>query len=591
MPKVSGSTLAFVTLLLIATEGCSSGTSEKPSVNKQSIQSNNRSTVKDEPASTADIKNNPGPGPIFFTDVTDNSGVNFIHFSGNTPEKPVPTANGSGLAIFDFDSDGLMDIFFAQSTHLPVDSKAGRTGKLFRNLGEMKFKDVTETSGLGANTFFTHAAIAADVDNDGDPDLYLCNFGKNALFRNDGKGKFTDISGESSSDIEAWSSSAAFLDYDGDGFLDIYISTYADWKFPEDNKFCGDAQKKVRLYCDPKELRPDRDYLLKNMGNCKFRDMTEVAGILRRDGHGFGVITADFNSDHLTDIYVANDQDSNFLFMNRGNGKFEDVTAFAGASLDSRGHAQAGMGVDAEDFDGDGLPEIIVTNFANEPNTLYKNLGKGLFMDVTSASGLLAPSLPYVGWGASMADFDLDGWPDLFVANGHLDDNRGELGEDAPQPQPALLFHNLGGRRFEDVGKSAGSYFQQNHVGRGVGWGDLDNDGDIDVVVSHKDGKPSILRNDSQRKGRHWVRLELVGSISNRDAIGARVELNLGERKLTRLRKGGCGLMSTHDARLTIGVDAAPEIKSIRVIWPTGKESLIENVKSDTVIKFVEPRE
>ncbi|MFM7590153.1 MAG: FG-GAP repeat domain-containing protein, partial [Isosphaeraceae bacterium] len=216
---------------------------------------------------------------------------------------------------------------------------------------------------------------------------------------------------------------------------------------------------------------------------------------------------------------------------------------------------------------------------------------KGLFMDVTSASGLLAPSLPYVGWGASMADFDLDGWPDLFVANGHLDDNRGELGEDAPQPQPALLFHNLGGRRFEDVGKSAGSYFQQNHVGRGVGWGDLDNDGDIDVVVSHKDGKPSILRNDSQRKGRHWVRLELVGSISNRDAIGARVELNLGERKLTRLRKGGCGLMSTHDARLTIGVDAAPEIKSIRVIWPTGKESLIENVKSDTVIKFVEPRE
>jgi len=590
MINVPVSTLIFVTLLLIATEGCSSRTYEKPSGNKESIQVIDRSIVKYVSDLSATIKNRSEPGPIFFTDITENSGVNFVHFSGTTDEKPVPTANGSGLAVFDFDSDGLMDIYFAQSTHLPVDPKGGQTGKLYRNMGGMKFLDVTDKSGLGATTFFTHAAIAADIDNDGDPDLYLCNYGKNALFRNDGKGKFTDISSESSTDIKTWSSSAAFLDYDGDGLLDIYISTYADWKFPEDNKFCGDAQKKVRLYCDPKELRPARDYLLKNMGNCKFSDVTEVAGILRGDGHGFGVITADFNADHLTDIYVANDQDPNFLFLNLGNGKFEDVTAFAGASLDGRGHAQAGMGVDTEDFDGDGLPEIIVTNFANEPNTLYKNLGKGLFMDVTSATGVLAPSLPYVGWGATMADFDLDGWPDLFVANGHLDDNRRDLGEDAPQPQPALLLRNFGGRRFEDIGQSAGSYFLKNHVGRGVGWGDLDNDGDIDVVVSHKDGKPSILRNDSQRKGRHWVRLVLIGSISNRDAIGARVELNLGERKLTRLRKGGCGLMSTHDARLTIGVDSAAKIKSIRVIWPSGKESIIENVQSDSEIKVVEPR-
>ena len=569
------------TLVLLLASGCSP--------ENTSIKASKNISFADLPEKFQGIKPEPTrDGPIKFTDVIDNSGIQYRHFSGTTPEKPVPTANGSGMAIFDYDNDGLMDIYFAQSTSLPVDPNAGQIGRLYRNLGQMKFKDVTTESGLADQTYFTHASIASDVDNDGDTDLYLCNFGKNALFRNEGNGKFLDISRESSADIDTWSSSAAFIDYNGDSLLDIYISTYADWKFPEDNKFCGDANKKVRLYCDPKELRPARDYLLKNLGDCKFADVTKEAGLLRPDGHGFGVITADLNSDLLTDIYVANDQDPNFLFLNRGDGKFDDVTAFAGASLDSRGHAQAGMGVDTEDIDGDWLPEIIVTNFANEPNTLYKNLGKGLFMDTTSASGLLSPTLPFVGWGAVLADFDLDGWPDFFVANGHLDDNRLELGENSPQAEPPLIFQNQNGRRFENVSKVSGNYFLANHVGRGVAWGDLDNDGDIDLVISHKDFKPAILRNDSARQNRHFIRLKLVGTKSNRDAIGARVELSLSSRTISRLRKGGCGLMSTHDPRLTIGVDKYSEIQTIRVFWPSGNETIIENAKTDTEITIRE---
>jgi len=493
------------------------------------------------------------------------------------------------VSVLDFDNDGLMDLYFAQSTPLPADPKAGHTGMLFRQSSAGHFQDVTASSSLSSRTYFTHAAIAADIDNDGDTDLYLCNFGPNALLRNDG-GRFTDISAPSGTDFNGWSSSAAFLDYDSDGLLDLYVSTYADWKYPEDNRFCGDQAKNVRLYCDPKELRPAPDKLFRNLGSGKFADVSAKAGINRPDGHGFGVIAADFNGDLKTDLYVANDQDPNFLFLNRGDGTFEDATAANGAALDHRGHAQAGMGVDAEDLDGDGLAEIIVTNFANEPNTLYHNLGQGLFMDVSAPWGIVSASLPHVGWGTILTDFDMDGWPDHFVANGHLDDNRHLLGEPVRQSQPPLLFRNQNGRRFENVGAGAGPYFHSEHVGRGVAWGDLDNDGDVDLVVSHKDSAAEVLRNDSPRLGRHWLRLRLVGTASNRDAIGTRVELQLpGGRKIVRQRKGGCGLMSTHDPRLTIGLGAAAQVEQLTVFWPSGKQSRLTQVKADREWTVTEP--
>ena len=528
-------------------------------------------------------------GPIRFSEVAHDWGVAFRHVSGTAADKATPTANGSGVAVLDFDNDGLMDLYFAQSTPLPVDPKAGHTGMLFRQTKLGHFQDVTASSGLSAKTYFTHAAIAADLDNDGDTDLYLCNFGPNALFRNDG-GKFTDISATSGTDFYGWSSSAAFLDYDSDGLLDLYVSTYADWKYPEDNRFCGDRVKNVRLYCDPKELRPAPDKLFRNLGSGKFADVSAQAGINRPDGHGFGVIAADFNGDLKTDLYVANDQDPNFLFLNRGDGTFEDATAANGAALDQRGHAQAGMGADAEDLDGDGLAEIIVTNFANEPNTLYRSLGQGLFMDVSAPWGIVAASLPHVGWGTTLTDFDIDGWPDLFVANGHLDDNRHLLGEPVRQSQPPLLFRNRDGRKFENIASGAGPYFHSEHVGRGVAWGDLDNDGDVDLVISHKDYAASVLRNDSPRLGRHWLRLRLVGKASNRDAIGSRVEMQFqGARKIVRQRKGGCGLMSTHDPRLTIGLGDQAVVEQITVYWPSGKQSRLTQVQSDQELTVTEP--
>lgn len=531
---------------------------------------------------------NSAPGPIRFVDMTQKLGIDFRHVSGSTGDKAVPTANGSGVAVLDFDGDGRMDLYFAQSSFLPVNPAAGHTGQLYRNGADGRFVDVTYGSGLEARTYFTHAAIAGDIDNDGDPDLYLCNYGRNALFRNEGGGKFVEISDQSGTDFEGWSSSAAFLDYDSDGLLDLYVSTYADWKYPDDNRFCGDVAKKVRLYCDPKELRPAPDRLFRNLGGGEFEDVSKKAGIDRPDGHGFGVIAADLNVDGKIDLYVANDQDPNFLFLNRGDGTFEDATAVAGAALDSRGHAQAGMGVDAEDVDGDGLPEIVVTNFSNEPNTLYRNMGQGLFMDVTSAWGLTAISLPWVGWGTTLMDFDADGRPDLFVANGHLDDNRQLLGVEFSQPEPPLLMRNIDGKRFETVAAGAGEYFETKHVGRGVAWGDLDNDGDVDLVISHKDGQPAILYNESPRAGRHFLRLKLQGTKSNRDAIGARVEFESGGRKISRQVKGGCGLMSSHDNRLTVGLGEVSKIDLLTVRWPSGKVTTKKDVAVDGELHLIE---
>ena len=575
---------AFVAVLIVW--GASAGCSGDRSIEALPGQPAQVKTVAETSKSPEPV--NSTPGPIRFVDMTQKLGIEFRHVSGSTDDKAVPTANGSGVAVFDFDGDGRMDLYFAQSTFLPVNPAAGHTGRLYRNGADGRFVDVTSGSGLDARTYFTHAAIAGDIDNDGDPDLYLCNYGRNALFRNEGGGKFVDISAQSGADFEGWSSSGAFLDFDGDGLLDLYVSTYADWKYPEDNRFCGDAAKKVRLYCDPKELRPAPDRLFRNLGGGRFEDVSKKAGIDRPDGHGFGVIASDLNVDGKIDLYVANDQDPNFLFLNRGDGTFEDATAVAGAALDSRGHAQAGMGVDAEDVDGDGLPEIVVTNFSNEPNTLYRNMGQGLFMDVTSAWGLTAISLPWVGWGTTLTDFDADGRPDLFVANGHLDDNRHLLGVEFSQPEPPLLMRNFDGKRFETAAAGAGEYFETKHVGRGVAWGDLDNDGDVDLVISHKDGLPAILYNESPRADHHFLRLKLQGTTSNRDAIGACVEFESGGRKVVRQVKGGCGLMSTHDNRLTVGLGGVSEIDALTVRWPSGKVTTRKDVSVDGELHLIE---
>ena len=531
------------------------------------------------------------PSPFRFEEIAKTGGVDFTHVSGMTVEKYYPTANGAGVAIFDFDGDGDMDLYFANGTVFPIGSAKTGSNRLYENLGEGKFRDATEQSGLGFEGY-CHGAIVGDVDNDGDPDVFLTAYGRNALYLNDGHGHFGDITDAAGlGPPTGWSSSGAFLDFDNDGDLDLYVSRYGDWKLPEDDKPCFDGG--VRLYCSPKSIRTVRHILYKNQwketGNVAFTDVTEAAGVARDDGHGFGIVTGDFDGDGKIDLYVANDMNPNFLFLNKGDGTFLDATESSGAAYDKDGRPQSSMGIDAEDVDGDGQPELFVTNFQNEYNTLYQNVGGGNFVDQTAYFNLAASSLPWVGWGCALLDFDNDGWPDCFVANGHVDDNRRKI--KPPQPvdeeEPALLLKNMGGIRFELATRDAGPYFDARHTGRGAAFGDLDDDGLADIVVNHRGNPASVLMNRTPKAGR-WLRLKLVGTKSNRDAIGAKVVVELPGRVIYRQRKGGGSLMSSNDPRMLIGVGDATEVVRLTVRWPSGLVSTLANVELGKTIEVVE---
>ena len=505
-----------------------------------------------------------------------------------TETKQFPTANGSGLALFDYDGDGRLDLYLASGNWLPLETRPKASNRLYRNLGEGKFADVTDRSGLGFRGY-CHGVHVGDIDNDGDPDVFLANYGTDALFLNNGDGTFTDISKLSGIDRSpGWSSSAAFLDYDRDGDLDLYVTRYGDWQWPRDDRFCGDPIKKVRRYCSPKELTTVRHVLWRNNGDRTFTDATVAAGLGRTDGHGFGVVAADLNGDSKVDLFVANDQDPNFLFLNQGNGKFSDVTAEAGAAFNAKGQTQSGMGVEAEDLDGDGLPDLFVTNFQEEYNTLYRNLGKGLFLDATPYFGLAVDSLPWIGWGCVAADLDNDGYPDLVVANAHIDNNADVFGQPTAYAEPPLLHWNRAGKRFRLANKGSGDYFESAHVAHGLAVGDIDNDGDLDLVFGHKDGSPVLLRNDTPSLG-GWIRLELVGKGSGRDAIGASVEVQVGDRIIYRLRKSGHSLMSSHDPRLLVGVGLAKGPARVVVRWPSGNQSVHQSLALGKSHRLIEP--
>lgn len=562
----------------------------------------------DRLASAAVMPANPNtpqePSPFRFAEIAKEAGIDFVQFSGMNADKHFPTANGSGAAIFDYDGDGKMDIYFATCTLLPLGTAQKGPNRLYKNLGGGKFQDVTQASGLGFRGF-CHGIVVGDIDNDGDQDVFLCNYGPNVLYLNNGDGTFKDISKSAGIDAPNWSSGGAFLDYDDDGDLDLYVSNYGTWKLPDNDVYCGDKEKGVRFYCSPRTITPVPHLFYRNNGDHTFTEVSAEVGLKREkgsEGRGFGVVTADLNGDGKIDIYVANDMNANFLFLNKGNGTFEDATEGSGAAYDEKGQAQSGMGADAEDFNGDGRPDLFVTNFQNEYNTLYENLGNGIFYDTTAFVGLAADSLPWVGWGCALADFDNDGWPDSFVADGHVDDNRRLLGQPVDYDEPPLLHRNVAlenktvgpdgkpvaaSRRFRLSTRDVGPYFSSRHVARGAAFGDLDDDGDLDIVVNHKDTAPAVLRNDTPGDNR-WIRLELVGTKSNRDAVGARVEVETGERTIYRQRKGGCSLESAHDPRLLIGVGPVPELAKVTVRWPSGVVTVREHVATNKSYRIVE---
>jgi hypothetical protein len=532
--------------------------------------------------------------PFCFTEIARAAGIDFVHASGTTPAKHFPTAYGSGVAILDFDNDGKLDLYFATMSFLPPGQVRSGPNRLFRNLGDNRFQDMTQASGLGY-TGFCHGIVVGDIDNDGDPDVFLCNYGSNVLYQNRGDGTFADISRSAGIDRPGWSFAGAFLDYDNDGDLDLYVANYGSWELPEDDRFCEagpspmmkNPPPKQRVYCSPKSIAPSRHVLHRNNGDRTFTDVTESAGLGRTDGRGLGVVAADLNDDGRIDLYVANDMCPNFVFLNQGDGRFQDVTESSGAGYGPDGQIRAGMGVDAEDVDGDGRTDLFVTNFWYEGVGLFINQGGGLFEERTRTRGMFHDSLLWVGWGCALADFDNDGWPDCFVANGHIDDNLEMLGLDTPFAEPALLHRNLGGSSFQLATRNAGTYFDSDHVGRGVAQGDPDDDGDMDLVINHKDGAPALLRNDTPTR-HHWIRLQLEGTRSNRDAVGARLEVEVGNRTLVRQRKGGGSFASAHDPRLLIGIGDAEVVRRVAVRWPSGQVEEYVDLPADTSFRLRE---
>ena len=528
-----------------------------------------------------------GNSPIHFSQVPDNGGITFQQVTGTSAEKPFPAANGSGIAALDFDRDGYQDLCFGTGTPFPVDlTRKSPHNQMYRNRGAWRFQDVTAQTGLGHNGYTAGLAVG-DIDNDGFPDLFLSCYGPDVLYRNLGDGTFERV--VSGVEDPRWGTSAAFLDFDNDGNLDLYVCNYGDWT-PETNKYCGNREQNVRIHCSPHTLNAVRDSLFRNLGDGRFADVTDAVGVGGRLARSQGVIVADFNQDGLTDVYVGNDLHANSLFMNAGRGRFNDATELSGTGYDERGRMQAGMGVDVADVTGDGQFDLFVTNFEGETNTLYENQQDGVYRPVTQERGLAADSLAWVGWGCAARDFDLDGFDDIWVVNGHVDDNLQLLGKDSPYLHPSCIWHNERGR-FRFLGAAVGDYFTRPHPARALVVADLDNDGDWDGVIGHQDGIPALLRNDHQTQtpgARASLQLELIGTRGSRDATGATVILRRGNQEHRQPVRNGGSYLSAPETRLVFSPSEQPT--QLEIIWPAGQHSEISLPPSAGSYQIIEPQ-
>jgi enediyne biosynthesis protein E4 len=526
-------------------------------------------------------------GPFFIRVPSAASGILWKHVNGRSADYYLPETTGAGCAFLDYDNDGWMDIYLVNSgkcdfysSHPPL------RNALYRNNRDGTFTDVTEKAGVPGGGYGMGVAVG-DYDGDGFADLYVTQYGQNILYHNNGDGTFTDVTGKAGLAAPGWSSSAAWFDYNNDGRLDLFVCRFVDFS-KEKNKFCGNTETGERYYCIPRVYNPMPSWLFRNNGDGTFTDVSKESGIAEHLGKAWGVVATDIDNDGRMDLFVANDTSANFLFVNRGRGKFEEVGLESGVAYDEAGRARSGMGVDSSDFDQDGWMDLFVSNVDRERYSLYHNNHDGTFVDEAISNGIAGTTLLMSGWGLKFFDFDNDGNVDLFLANGHPDDRVEERFKDVKYEEPLLLFKNVSGssqHALENVSATAGPVFRERFAARGLAIGDYDNDGAVDVLVAVNDGAPLLLRNVAAA-GNHWLGIRLVGKKANRDAIGASITWQADDLKRHILKVGAGSYLASHDPRIVLGLGQRTKIDWLEIKWPQ-PSSLVERFTDPPIDRYI----
>ena len=546
-----------------------------------------------EKPATSSQKSADTQSTIRFEEIAAKAGIHYITANGNTENKNQPQTMVAGVALFDYDGDGYLDVYLVGGADIPSLQKTSPAywNRLFHNSRDGTFTDVTEKAGLAGAGYGSGVAIG-DYDNDGWPDVFLANVTGNQLFHNNHDGTFTDVTnkagvaGAKLNGRKMWSVGAGWFDYNNDGLLDLFVVNYCVWEVNKD-PYCR-IKEGVRGYCHPKYYAPTHNTLYRNNGDGTFTDVSKETGIDQQLGKGMSVTFADYDGDGYLDAFVANDTTQNFLFHNLKGKKFEEVALLAGVAFAPDGSARSGMGADFRDVNNDGLPDIWHTAVEHEQFPLWINNGKSEFLDMTVASGL-GPTSDMSGWGNGIADFDNDGWKDLFVARANVLDNITEQMPNRPYPEPNSLFRNLGDTKFVDVGPSAGPDFLKPAAHRGVAFGDLDNDGRMDMVISVLDGPAKVFHNISKNEN-HWILLKLVGKKSNRMGLGAQIKLTTEDGKQQwNEATTAVGYASSSDPRVHFGLGTNTKIKEIEIRWPSGVRQFLKDIAPDQILTVEEP--